>query len=231
MDRWPTGFSLAVPLLLGACGSLSVLAENRVWEYTGAALMGLSAFIAPALMVSTLLKRAVADEDYAAALSMLTACFALGQILGPLLGGFVIERVGLEGGTASSGIILGIASVCATMYGVQQRLRITHASLSRTPGEEVAIETAELRAEALELHVGDRRAHRAAEGRRRDHAAVAGLARVALAVEERIAILDRLGEAANRAALDLVSPRFGSLADLLASFVGNVFVRHRLFPQ
>ena len=139
MDRWPTGFSLAVPLLLGAGGSLSVLAENRVWEYAGAALMGLSAFIAPALMVSTLLKRAVADEDYAAALSMLTACFALGQILGPLLGSFVIERVGLEGGTASSGIILGIASVCATMYGVQQRLRITHAPLSRTPGEEVAI--------------------------------------------------------------------------------------------
>lgn len=139
IDRWPTGFSLAVPLLLGAGGSLSILADNRGWEYAGAALMGLSAFIAPALMVSALLKRAVADEDYAATFSMLTACFALGQILGPLLGGFVIERVGLEGGTASSGFILGGAAVCATTYGVLQRLRIAHASLPHTPGEEVTI--------------------------------------------------------------------------------------------
>lgn len=139
MDRWPTGFSLAVPLLLGAGGSLSVLVDNRGWEYAGAALMGLSAFIAPALMVSVLLKRAVADEDYAATFSMLTACFALGQILGPLLGGLVIERVGLEGGTASSGLILGGAAVCATTYGVMQRLRIAHAPLSHTPGEEIIV--------------------------------------------------------------------------------------------
>src|SRR6266851_7177184 len=54
-----------------------------------------------------------------------------------------------------------------------------------------AVESAEGR--HVELDVGNRRAHRAAESRRRDHAAEAGLARVALAVEERIAILDRLG--------------------------------------
>src|SRR5208337_67786 len=90
-----------------------------------------------------------------------------------------------------------------------------------------AVEAAEGR--HVELDIGNRRAHRAAESGRRDHAAEAGLARVALAVEERIAILDRLGEAANRAALDLVSSRLGSLADLLAGFVGNVFVGHRLF--
>jgi predicted MFS family arabinose efflux permease len=137
IDRWPTGFSLAVPLLLGAGGALSILADNPGWEYAGAALMGLSAFIAPALMVSVLLKRAVADADYAATFSMLTACFALGQILGPLLGGFAIERFGLAGGTASSGVILGAAAVCATVYGVLQRLRLEPVPLAHLPREEV----------------------------------------------------------------------------------------------
>jgi predicted MFS family arabinose efflux permease len=139
INRWPTGFSLAVPLLLGAGGALALLGDNRGWEYAGAALMGLSAFIAPALMVTALLKRAVADEDYAAIFSMLTACFALGQILGPLLGGFAIERLGLEGGTASSGFILGSAAVCATAYGVVQRRRLAAVPLARSPREEVTI--------------------------------------------------------------------------------------------
>jgi predicted MFS family arabinose efflux permease len=137
IDRWPTGLSLAVPLLLGAGGALSILAGNQGWEYAGAALMGFSAFIAPALMVSVLLKRAVADADYAATFSMLTACFALGQILGPLLGSFAIERLGLAGGTASSGFILGAAAVCATTYGVVQRLRLGPDPLAHLPREEV----------------------------------------------------------------------------------------------
>lgn len=139
IDRWPTGFSLALPLLLGAGGALSILGDNQGWEYAGAVLMGLSAFIAPALMVSALLKRAVADADYAATFSMLTACFALGQILGPLLGGLAVERFGLAGGTASSGVILGAAAVCATAYGVLQRLRLAPGPLAH-PREEVTIQ-------------------------------------------------------------------------------------------
>lgn len=137
IDRWPTGLSLAVPLLLGAGGSLSILGDNRGWEYAGAALMGLTAFIAPALMVSVLLKRAVADADYAATFSLLTACFALGQILGPLLGSLAIERLGLAGGTASSGFILGAAAFCATTYGVLQRRRLTPVPRAHLSREEV----------------------------------------------------------------------------------------------
>ena len=137
IDQWPTGFSLAVPLLLGAGGALSILAGNRGWEYAGAALMGLSAFIAPALMVSVLLKRDVAEEDYAATFSLLTACFALGQILGPLLGSLAIERLGLAGGTASSGFILGAAAFCATTYGVLQRRRLTPVPRAHLSREEV----------------------------------------------------------------------------------------------
>ncbi len=136
MDRWPTGFALALPLLVGAGGSLSVLIHNQGWEYVGAILVGLSAFIAPALMVTALLKRAVADEDYTASLSTLTGFFALGQIVGPLVSSFIVERNGLIAGTASSALVLGIAAACACGYGMmQQRTHRAHLHLTQGEGE------------------------------------------------------------------------------------------------
>lgn len=139
MNRWPTGFTLALPLLVGAGGALSVLGHNQGWEYVGASLVGLCAFIAPALIVTTLLKHAVADDDYAASLSTLTAFFALGQIVGPLISSFIVERNGLVVGTASSAFVLGVAAVCACGYGmVQQRTHSTHVHLVQREGEGVS---------------------------------------------------------------------------------------------
>ncbi|HZR43737.1 MAG TPA: YbfB/YjiJ family MFS transporter [Ktedonobacteraceae bacterium] len=142
MDRWPTGFALALPLLLGAGGAVSVLGHNQGWEYVGAALIGLCAFIAPALMVTALLKRAVANEDYAASLSMLTAFFAIGQIVGPLISSFIVERNSLVVGTASSALILGLAAVCACGYGMmQQRTHRTHVHRVQREDEGVSLLT------------------------------------------------------------------------------------------
>lgn len=121
MDRWPTGFVLALSLGLGAVGSLSVLLHSQGWEYVGATLVGLTAFIAPPLMVTALVRRAVADEEYTASFSMLTAFFALGQIVGPLVSSWIVERSGLVVGTASSALVLGISAACAWCYGVMQR--------------------------------------------------------------------------------------------------------------
>ncbi|HLG77173.1 MAG TPA: YbfB/YjiJ family MFS transporter, partial [Ktedonobacteraceae bacterium] len=121
MDRWPTGFVLALALALGAIGSLSVLLHSQGWEYVGAALVGLTVFIAPPLMVTALVKRAVTDEEYTASFSMLTAFFALGQIVGPLASSWIVERSGLVVGTASSALVLGISAACAWGYGVMQR--------------------------------------------------------------------------------------------------------------
>lgn len=132
IDRWPTGFALALPLFLGVAGSFTVLLGKGGWEYAGAALLGLSTFIGPPLMVTVLLKRAVADEHYATSFSMLTACFATGQIIGPLVGGLVIEQVGLTLGTASSGVILAAAALCACGYGLMQR-RAARSSPSPAP--------------------------------------------------------------------------------------------------
>jgi predicted MFS family arabinose efflux permease len=123
LDRWPTGFTLAIPLAFGVCGSLVVLTNIIGVEYGGAALVGLSALLGPPLMVTVLLKRAVPDQDYAVSYSVLTAIFAVGQILGPLMGGFVIEKFSLQAGIATSALLLGVATLCACLYGVAQRNR------------------------------------------------------------------------------------------------------------
>nr|WP_277988907.1 YbfB/YjiJ family MFS transporter [Ktedonosporobacter rubrisoli] len=121
VDRWPTGFSLAVPLGLGTLGALTVLVNSQWLEYSGAAVVGLAAFIAPALIVTALLKRAVNDEQYALCFSILTSLFAIGQLIGPVLGGAVIEHFNLAVGTAASAALLGLAALCACGYGLVAR--------------------------------------------------------------------------------------------------------------
>lgn len=121
IDRWPTGYMLAIPLTLGALGSLTVLTSSLLWEAVGATLIGLTGFIAPPLIVTALLKRAVPDAEYAANFSTLTAFFATGQIVGPLIAGLVIERVGLATGTAISALVLALAALFACLYALMQR--------------------------------------------------------------------------------------------------------------
>ena len=121
LDRYPTGFILALPLALGVCGSLTVLTNVLAVESSGAALVGLSAFLGPPLIIAALLKQAVPDDDYAVNYSMLTTVFAIGQILGPLIGGMVIERLNLQAGIATSAVLFGIAALSACGYGLAQR--------------------------------------------------------------------------------------------------------------
>jgi predicted MFS family arabinose efflux permease len=121
LDRWPTGFVLALALLLGAIGSLSVLLHSQGWDAVGAGLVGLCAFVAPALMVTALLKNAVSDEEYPTSLSLFTALFACGQIIGPLVSSWIVQSSGLAIGTASSAWVLALAALCAGAYGIVQR--------------------------------------------------------------------------------------------------------------
>lgn len=120
IDRWPTGFVLAIALMLGALGALSVLTHTIVLEAVGAAVFGLSVLLGPPLMVTFLLRRVVSGERYPSSFGLLTTLFAIGQLIGPLVGGLVVDRLGLVPGVATTTVVLLCAALFAIGYGVVQ---------------------------------------------------------------------------------------------------------------
>ncbi|MGW9127679.1 YbfB/YjiJ family MFS transporter [Paenibacillus chitinolyticus] len=121
IDRWPSGYTLASGLALGTIGVCGVITHNMLFTVLGAATIGLVSFITPPLMTTALLRRHVPHHAYAACLSIATAFFAAGQIIGPIVGGVAVERYDLQFGVASSAIFMAIAAVLAGLYGQQQR--------------------------------------------------------------------------------------------------------------
>ncbi|TJY41532.1 YbfB/YjiJ family MFS transporter [Cohnella pontilimi] len=121
IDRWPSGYTLASGLTLGTIGVSGVITNNLLFTALGATIVGLVSFITPPLMTTALLRRHVPHHVYAASLSIATAFFASGQIIGPIVGGVVVERYGLQFGVASSAIFMAIAAALAGLYGQQQR--------------------------------------------------------------------------------------------------------------
>ncbi|MBO0780862.1 MAG: MFS transporter, partial [Ktedonobacteraceae bacterium] len=120
IDRWPTGFTLALTLVLGALGALSVLTHHLLLEAIGAALFGLSVFLGPPLIVTFLLRQVIPAERYPSSYSLLNTLFGIGQVLGPLVGGFIVEQQGLVSGTAFTAAVLFGAALLALSYGMLQ---------------------------------------------------------------------------------------------------------------
>ncbi|GIP29079.1 hypothetical protein J23TS9_42090 [Paenibacillus sp. J23TS9] len=121
IDRWPSGYTLASGLTLGTIGAIGVITNNLFVTALGAVVIGLVSFITPPLMTTALLRKHVPDRAYAKCLSLATAFFASGQIIGPIVGGVGGERFGLQFGVASSAIFMAIAATLAGLYGLQQR--------------------------------------------------------------------------------------------------------------
>lgn len=120
IDRRPTGFTLAAALALSAVGALGV--TGIAADGIGALLIG-SASIGVPTMFTALLQRAVPAARYTASLSLITAALALGQMLGPLVGGAVADAHGLKVATASAAVSLALAALLAAVYGSIQRTR------------------------------------------------------------------------------------------------------------
>ncbi|MBB6731512.1 YbfB/YjiJ family MFS transporter [Cohnella zeiphila] len=121
IDRWPSGYTLGSGLILGTIGTLGVTTGHLFGTAAGAVLIGLVSFITPPLMTTALLRRHVPHHAYAACLSLATAFFAAGQIIGPIVGGVGVDRYGLRFGVASSAIFMAISAALAGAYGRQQR--------------------------------------------------------------------------------------------------------------
>ncbi|MCR2805587.1 YbfB/YjiJ family MFS transporter [Paenibacillus soyae] len=130
IDRWPSGYTLASGLALGTIGVIGVATNHIFFTVLGAAIIGLVSFITPPLMTTALLRRHVPHHAYAGCLSIATAFFASGQIIGPIVGGLVVERYGLQLGVASSAIFMAIAAALAGLYGQwQQKLEVRSLSI------------------------------------------------------------------------------------------------------
>ncbi|MBB6671848.1 YbfB/YjiJ family MFS transporter [Cohnella nanjingensis] len=122
IDRWPSGYTLASGLALGTVGVIGVTTDHIIITSIGAITIGLVSFITPPLMTTALLRRHVPHRAYAACLSIATAFFASGQIIGPIVGGVVVERYGLQSGVASGAIFMAISAALACVYGYKQRI-------------------------------------------------------------------------------------------------------------
>lgn len=125
MDRWPSGWLLATNMLLGALGTIAVLTKQPEIEFFGALVFGLTLFGAGPAIVSFLLRRTVSDERYARSFSLITTIFAIGQALGPTIGGFAVDHTGLSQGTAITGLIIGLGTLFAGCYGIIQQRKQT----------------------------------------------------------------------------------------------------------
>jgi len=126
IDRWPTGFTLALCLVFGTVGSGLILTGLLAIEFVGAALLGL-ALIGSPVITTVLLKRAVPAERYTSSFSFVTSIFAIGQMLGPVVGGALVDSlhnqgtlVALAAGIFLTAILLGTSALCATGYGWMQ---------------------------------------------------------------------------------------------------------------
>lgn len=86
----------------------------------GALLLG-GTFIGTPTIVTALLRHAVPAPRYATTFGLATALFAVGQMLGPLLGGIVVESWGLVPGTAAAAALLAGAALSAASFGVVRR--------------------------------------------------------------------------------------------------------------
>lgn len=76
-------------------------------------LTGMAVFGTPAI-VSALARDIAGEQSYAKVLSMLTASFGFGQVVGPLSAGLVIDRAGLAAGIpiAAAPLVLAATLVC-----------------------------------------------------------------------------------------------------------------------
>lgn len=118
VDRRPSGSTLAGSLAVGAIASLTILTGNVMAELLGAVVFGLAVFVGPPLIINVLLKQDRDPDAYASTLSFLVAIFSAGQLLGPLLGGYVVDRGGISAGGVVTFFALGIGAICAWAYGL-----------------------------------------------------------------------------------------------------------------
>ena len=88
---------------------MSAAARDRIHRHPD---FGLTLFAAAPAIVTFLLRRVVSQERYASSFSFMSTLFTIGLALGPIVGVFAVDRVGLP---------QGIATIFGALYGIVQK--------------------------------------------------------------------------------------------------------------
>ena len=113
LDAWHPGVTLSVSSLAMLLGTLlPILSASSVSVLLSAACFGVSIFIAPAA-VAVLIRKTMAPGQWAKGMTFYTVLFAIGQAIGPVLSGWVADRVSLNASMVFAAALLGLAGVLA----------------------------------------------------------------------------------------------------------------------
>jgi predicted MFS family arabinose efflux permease len=126
-DRYPAGLIMTVTMFLSSAGTF-IMVTNIIWlEIIGNAF-SFFCLIGPPLLVTVVLRRELSGEQYTASFSLLTAIFAVGQILGPVVGGVVSDNLGLSAGIVVGAVVLGLGGFCGLIYSLQNAKKVKQRS-------------------------------------------------------------------------------------------------------
>ncbi|MCU0490638.1 MAG: YbfB/YjiJ family MFS transporter [Chloroflexaceae bacterium] len=113
IDHRPTARVLAGVLAIGALGTTTVIMPHPWLLIGGAALVGWCAFIAPPLIVATLVRHRVDAANFPAVFSVCTLGLGLGQVGAPLLGAALSGSIGVGGAALLSAVAFGVGALAA----------------------------------------------------------------------------------------------------------------------
>lgn len=115
-DRWPGGRPMAAGLGCLAAGALlALLAPDGGWMPVSAALFGIGMFCVPA-SVTVFVKRGLPSPAWGSAMAVFTIVFGVGQVLGPVLTGWLADLTGsLRPGLGASVLVLAIGAGLALL--------------------------------------------------------------------------------------------------------------------
>ncbi len=115
-------YALAVPLTAGAAGCVLSLVNGTLAAIVGAIFVGASLAATPG--VASAFARARSDRATAArAFAAVTACFGVGQMIGPLISGALVDEFGLQAATLIGAVVFALGSALAYIDAGQQAQR------------------------------------------------------------------------------------------------------------
>jgi predicted MFS family arabinose efflux permease len=114
-DRYPAGLVMTSTMFISCFGTAAIL-FNVIWIEIIGYTLSMLCLIGPPLLVTVVLRRELSGEQYTSSFSLLTAIFAVGQILGPVVGGIIADNNGLSAAIAVGALVLGLGGISSLIY-------------------------------------------------------------------------------------------------------------------